>query len=134
MRRPAEERAALESGLGEAFFKAAGEVRVRDKGVAEGHEVSVSLVQHPFRTCGVVLSRHDDRDPEPFADGPPELFREMGGIVPVRLDEMQVGNALGLQVVGRLQDGRKDIRVDAMPRADASVRVLEVVRRNWSTR
>ncbi|GAC1381373.1 MAG: hypothetical protein NVSMB48_09250 [Marmoricola sp.] len=91
--------------------QALGQVRVGEERPAEGDGVDQALGQKALRLGYVVGSRNHDRPVEGVAEPPAEVVVDRRSAGPVRLGEMQVGDAAGGQLRCEVASHERAVRV-----------------------
>src|SRR5882757_11193006 len=100
----AKERGRVEIGERKPLPQAGGQVGVGNKRTSESDEVGITALKHPVGALDIVLAGDDDRASEARANLSAKLLGELRGVVPIGLDEMQIGNLLGSKKFDCFQD------------------------------
>src|SRR5258708_4891978 len=97
-----EERGSVELGHWQTFSQTARGIRIGYEWATERNHIRIAALEDPIGLGAIVMAGNDDRTTEPRTDFLAELLGELWRIIPVCLDEVEIGDALGLKEVCRL--------------------------------
>src|SRR5882724_13463328 len=93
----AKERGRVEIGERKPLPQAGRQVGVGDKRTSESDEVGVTALKHPVGALDIVFAGDNDRASEARANLFAKFLGELRCVIPIGLDEMHIGNLLGLK-------------------------------------